>query len=710
MPLPLAPCVQELVEQYVELASGPLPPRSPLAFAWLLFLAAKAALLPVQPDIVSCHALLLACAAFVLQSLPPALLRVSPSDIGAFPARNASGTPDVLASLVATQRMGKMAPRLQRVASALDAFVTERLTVAGLQAGEPATPTAGGLPPTGLRPQQPRPAFPALFGTDGAAAPEAVAVLNNYYASRVAAVQDIDERPFIVQAAAAAGCTRAALSDGEEGTSPLATGTPVRLACMRLAGSCTPDARGAARYPARLVTAPAPSAPFCTPPARRNRFAAVTAAAERASDPGAGLLTPVGAALAAAEWLHSLAAEVRGPSPTLAAAMEACGQPGLVAQLEAGALASIRAVLPPPPSPEAGPQRVPPAFGAEAEADQEARRSQALALYWRLLDRLVAAEAGGVQQVAGGAAGPAEQQQQQQQAAATPAALVSAAAALLTSPPPFHACLAAVAVECVAAAYRLPSLVFPTVLEALRVQAFDVGRLLGAVVRAEPGLPRGLRCHLLWAEERVLEQLAWARGSSLYPRLAAACGTARPGAHSPPPLPLKRGWDGAPRAAGLTPASTRADTGGAAGAAPQPSRCPGASPLPVPTPAAASRPPPMPTLPLCFGSDCSPAAAGCEGAATVAAQQQRQALPPRGDRAARAAVGDFLRRLLHLAGVRLADLLGRLGGGAMGGGSGDGERADAAELLAQVGRPRRSRGWGRGWGVVLVFLCGGGCV
>lgn len=75
------------------------------------------------------------------------------------------------------------------------------------------------------------------------------------------------------------------------------------------------------------------------------------------------------------------------------------------------------------------------------------------------------------------------------------------------------------------------TLQFPAVLERLALPAFDLCKLVGPFVRHEPTLPRELRRHLFSIEERVLEALAWQRGSSLYPLLVAACASA--GAASP---------------------------------------------------------------------------------------------------------------------------------------------------------------------------------
>lgn len=67
---------------------------------------------------------------------------------------------------------------------------------------------------------------------------------------------------------------------------------------------------------------------------------------------------------------------------------------------------------------------------------------------------------------------------------------------------------------------------FPAVLERLQLPAFDMSKLVGTFVRhispAEQ-VPRELKRHLFSIEEKILEQQAWERGSSLYPLLTSAC-------------------------------------------------------------------------------------------------------------------------------------------------------------------------------------------
>ena len=63
---------------------------------------------------------------------------------------------------------------------------------------------------------------------------------------------------------------------------------------------------------------------------------------------------------------------------------------------------------------------------------------------------------------------------------------------------------------------------FPAVLEKLELHAFDMCKIIDPFVRYEPSTPRDLKRHLHSIEEKIVESLAWERGSSLYPLLVMA--------------------------------------------------------------------------------------------------------------------------------------------------------------------------------------------
>ncbi|KAG2492649.1 hypothetical protein HYH03_009065 [Edaphochlamys debaryana] len=89
------------------------------------------------------------------------------------------------------------------------------------------------------------------------------------------------------------------------------------------------------------------------------------------------------------------------------------------------------------------------------------------------------------------------------------------ATALLSSTK-FHRGLIACCVEVVAACYRMVSCAFPKVLDALRIKAFDLGKMIQSFVKSIATLPWELKRHMFQIEEKILECLAWEPGSSLY--------------------------------------------------------------------------------------------------------------------------------------------------------------------------------------------------
>jgi len=92
----------------------------------------------------------------------------------------------------------------------------------------------------------------------------------------------------------------------------------------------------------------------------------------------------------------------------------------------------------------------------------------------------------------------------------------------LISSRPFLTSLVALASECVVAAHRIASFAFPVLERKLGVGAFDVEKLIDQFVRLEPTIPQDIRRHLHEIEERIVEQFAWEKGSSLFQLLRLA--------------------------------------------------------------------------------------------------------------------------------------------------------------------------------------------
>ncbi|KAG1330964.1 Retinoblastoma-related protein [Cocos nucifera] len=86
----------------------------------------------------------------------------------------------------------------------------------------------------------------------------------------------------------------------------------------------------------------------------------------------------------------------------------------------------------------------------------------------------------------------------------------------------FHRCMLACSAELVLATHKTVTMMFPAVLEKTGITAFDLSKVIESFVRHEETLPRELKRHLNSLEERLLESMAWERGSSMYNSLIVA--------------------------------------------------------------------------------------------------------------------------------------------------------------------------------------------
>lgn len=89
----------------------------------------------------------------------------------------------------------------------------------------------------------------------------------------------------------------------------------------------------------------------------------------------------------------------------------------------------------------------------------------------------------------------------------------------------------------------------PAMLDRLKLNAFDLGKMITLYVRNQPTLPREMKRQLFLVEEQILESAAWGPGSSLLqlmsllfdkPQLLGADSMAGPGAEQLPPVSPKR--------------------------------------------------------------------------------------------------------------------------------------------------------------------------
>nr|GMD72812.1 retinoblastoma-related protein 1 isoform X1 [Ipomoea batatas] len=86
----------------------------------------------------------------------------------------------------------------------------------------------------------------------------------------------------------------------------------------------------------------------------------------------------------------------------------------------------------------------------------------------------------------------------------------------------FHRCMLACSAELVLATHKTVTMLFPAVLERTGITAFDLSKVIESFIRHEDSLPRELRRHLNSLEERLLEKMVWEKGSSMYNSLTIA--------------------------------------------------------------------------------------------------------------------------------------------------------------------------------------------
>ncbi|KAK9161121.1 hypothetical protein Syun_007462 [Stephania yunnanensis] len=125
----------------------------------------------------------------------------------------------------------------------------------------------------------------------------------------------------------------------------------------------------------------------------------------------------------------------------------------------------------------------------------EQRRTEALKLYYRVLEAMCKAEAQILH--------------------------ATNLTSLLTNER-FHRCMLACSAELVLATHKTVTMLFPVVLERTSITAFDLSKVIESFIRHEESLPRELRRHLNSLEERLLESMVWEKGSSLYNSLIVA--------------------------------------------------------------------------------------------------------------------------------------------------------------------------------------------
>ncbi|VFQ67508.1 unnamed protein product [Cuscuta campestris] len=215
------------------------------------------------------------------------------------------------------------------------------------------------------------------------------------------------------------------------------------------------------------------------------------------------------ATMSTATWLRTVIDPLPSkPSPELERFLSSCDR-DVTADVIRRAQIILEAIFPSPSGPGSSPAEECFPAGAEDGSNPslqssnlmdnkwaEQRRSEALKLYYRVLQAMCAAES---QILRGGN-------------------LTS----LLTNER-FHRCMLACSAELVLATHKTTATVlFPSVLERTGIMAFDLSKVIESFIRHEESLPQELRRHLNSLEERLLESVVWEKGSSMYNSLTVA--------------------------------------------------------------------------------------------------------------------------------------------------------------------------------------------
>uniref|UniRef100_A0A0D9XA92 Retinoblastoma-related protein 1 n=1 Tax=Leersia perrieri TaxID=77586 RepID=A0A0D9XA92_9ORYZ len=237
--------------------------------------------------------------------------------------------------------------------------------------------------------------------------------------------------------------------------------------------------------PAKSITSPSPMSPprFCASPNGNGYYNSKMAP-----------ITPVSTAMTTAKWLRSTISPLPSkPSGELLRFFSACDK-DVTDDITRRAGIILGAIF----TGSSFGERICTSVRSTNRIDAiwtEQRKMEALKLYYRVLESMCRAES----QILSGNN------------------LTS-----LLSNERFHRCMIACSAELVLATHKTVTMMFPAVLEKTGITAFDLSKVIESFVRHEDTLPRELKRHLNSLEERLLESMAWEKGSSMYNSLIVA--------------------------------------------------------------------------------------------------------------------------------------------------------------------------------------------
>lgn len=442
-----------------------------MEFGWMLFLVLRMRVLPQFSDLVTCTNGLLAVMSIMILHVPPSLRKASLEDTTKFGATRGAaaagggGGVDIVASLchlyyASEKDVANMVAKASAMLQDVFHAHNDALSVVAV----------GGVQGSGFHAESGFLYFQGLM--DDATVLHNLEVLESDYEKAYMSQGELDERAFLRDDDILTGAASMSVS-----------GIKRKFDVM----SSPYASRGGGSAAAAAGQSPMRSSP-CSSPLKSEP---VAVAANKMPPP-----TPVSTTMTTAKWFRTVIAPLPSePSAELQQAFRSCDY-DVTNDIRCRLHSLMGAIF---PSNGTGSWRI---LGGPARGTAlmdsiwaEQRSLEATKLYYKVLGAMCQAEA-----------------------RRQPASNLTA---LLTNER-FHRCMIACSAELVLATHKTVTMTFPAVLSSTGITAFDLSKVIEGFVRYEETLPRELKRHLNSLEERLLESMAWERGSSMYSALLVA--------------------------------------------------------------------------------------------------------------------------------------------------------------------------------------------
>ncbi|XP_010520084.1 PREDICTED: retinoblastoma-related protein 1-like isoform X4 [Tarenaya hassleriana] len=422
-------------------------------FGWLLFLALRIHAFSRFKDLVTCTNGLVAILAILIIHVPRQFRNFNLQDSRRFVKKDGKGI-DLLASLcnIYDTSEDELKITMEKANNLIETILKKKPSLAS----KCQTDKLENIDPDGLA------YFEDLL--DETSISSSLSTLEKDYDDAICNKGELDERMFINEEDSLLG------SGSLSGGAVNMTGVKRKI---ELLGS-----------PARTVTSPL--SPLRSPS---------TSITNGVSNNNKTIATPVSTAMTTAKWLRTVICPLPSkPSPELEHFLKSCDK-DITNDVTRRAHIILEAIF---PNSSLGDRCTGGSLQSVNLMDDiwiEQRRSEALKLYYRVLEAMCKAEAQLLH--------------------------ASNLTSLLTNER-FHRCMLACSAELVLATHKTITMLFPAVLERTGITAFDLSKVIESFIRHEDSLPRELRRHLNSLEERLLESMVWEKGSSMYNSLIVA--------------------------------------------------------------------------------------------------------------------------------------------------------------------------------------------